>query len=273
MITRITLIGPGRINDAAVTLKLDNVDPKPDRTIIITPYPRHMIEMILGERWELDLSQYEFIDDSYFDEFYEELGLYKENKWYYQQMLKLCSIDHFDSEYFLLQDSDQVQLKTYHMFTDDGRLNMKCEELFNPYQEIYAEGVEILTDLKRTIPYSLCNEMMPVEYEDWCHLKMLIEKKTGYPWLEAVAKIRSMEPVKWFSEFELLGIYKLNNDDTVETFVGSPQPPITNWDDFYSVDWSKQDTCKFLTDPLKYMRTDQAKQVYKHFKQVIQKEN
>ena len=271
MITRITLIGPGRINDAAVTLKLDNVDPKPDRTIVITPYPRHMIDMILGERWGLDLDQYEFIDDSYFDEFYKGLGLYKENKWYYQQMLKLCSIDHFDSEYFLLQDSDQVQLKPYHMFTDNGNLNMKCEELFNPYQEIYAEGVEILTDLKRTIPYSLCNEMMPVEYEDWCHLKMLIEKKTGYPWLEAVAKIRPMEPVKWFSEFELLGIYKLNNDDTVETFVGSPQPAINTWDDFYAVDWSKQDTCKFLTEPLKYMRHSEARQVYEHFKNLIER--
>lgn len=272
MITRVTLIGPGRINDAAVTLKLDNIDPGPNRTIVITPYPDHMIKDILGDGWGLDLSQYEFVNDDYFDEFYD-LSLYKENKWYYQQMLKLCSIDHFDSEYFLLQDSDQVQLKTYHMFTDDGSLNMKCEEIFNPYQEIYADGVNELTGLKRVLPYSLCNEMMPVEYEDWCHLKMLIEKKTGYPWLEAVAKIKPFEPVKWFSEFELLGIYKTNNDDTIETFVGKPQPAINTWDDFYSIDWSKQDTCKFLTAPLKYMRHSEARQVYEHFKQVIQKEN
>ena len=272
MITRITLIGPGRIHDSAVMLMLDNVEPRPDRTIVITPYPQHIIDKILGEAWGLDLTKYEFIDDNYFDQFYD-LNLYKTNKWYYQQMLKLCSIDHFDSEYFLLQDSDQVQLKPYHMFTNTGNFNMKCEELFNPYQEIYADGVEELTGLKRTIPYSLCNEMMPVEYEDWCHLKMLIEKKTGYPWLEAVAKIKPMDPVKWFSEFELLGIYKLNNDDTVETFVGTPQPPINTLEEFYAVDWTKQDTCKFLTQPLKYMTFTHAQQVYAHFKQVIQQEN
>ena len=270
MITRITLIGPGRIHDAAVTLSLDNVEPRPDRTIIITPYPQHTIDNMLGGAWGLDLSKYEFVDDNYFDQFYD-LNQYKENKWYYQQMLKLCSIDHFDSEYFLLQDSDQVQLKPYHMFVN-GNINMKCEELFNPYQTIYAEGIEVLTDLKRTMPYSLCNEMMPVEKKDWHNLKQLIEQKTGYTWLEAVAKIRPMEPVKWFSEFELLGIYKTNIDDTVETFVGNPQPPINNWEDFYATDWAKQDTCKFLTAPLKYMQCTQAKQVYEHFKHIIQKE-
>ena len=39
MITRIFLIGPGRINEAAVTLSFDhNLNPKPDKTYIISPY-------------------------------------------------------------------------------------------------------------------------------------------------------------------------------------------------------------------------------------------
>ena len=48
-----------------------------------------------------------------------------------------------------------------------------------------------------------------------------------------------------------------------------PQPPINTWEDFYNHDWSKQDTVKFLTQPLKYMSILSAKRVITHLKNTI----
>lgn len=264
MITRILPIGPSRINEAAITLSFDDrLIPLPDKTYIITPYPQHRIDSVFAE-FDLDSSAYTLLDDLYFEEYYN-LSRYKHDHWYYQQALKLCAFDHFDSDYFLLQDCDQVPLKRFDFFID-GKLNFKAENLWNPYQELYAEMVERLTGLKRVLNYSLVNELMPYSKEDWNNLKQLLEERNGCDWLDAFPNIRELEEPKWLSEFELLGIYKTNQPTGWTYYHAIPQPAINTWEDFYAVDWTKQDTIKFLTQPLKYMNIDNAKKVIEHIK-------
>ena len=264
MITRILLIGPGRINEAAVTLSFDdNLNPLPDKTYIISPYPQHKLNEIFTE-FELDSSAYTLLDDLYFEQFYN-LSRYKHNHWYYQQALKFCALDYFDSEYFLLQDCDQVPLKRFDFFVDN-KLNFKAENLWNPYQELYAEMVERLIGMKRTLSYSLVNELMPYSKQDWNDLKQLIEERNNCFWLDSFPNIRELGEPKWLSEFELLGIYKTNQPNGWAHYTAIPQAAINSWEEFYAIDWAKQDTIKFLTHPLKYMNIDSAKKVIEHIK-------
>ena len=124
MITRILPIGPSRVNEAAITLSFDyHLNPIPDKTYIISPYPQHKIDAVFSE-FSLDSSKYTLLDDLYFEKHYD-LSRYKHNHWYYQQALKFCAFDHFDSDYFLLQDCDQVPLKQFNFFVDD-KLNFKA---------------------------------------------------------------------------------------------------------------------------------------------------
>lgn len=264
MITRILPIGPSRINEAAVTLSFDdNLNPKPDVTYIISPYPQHKIDTVFAE-FGLDTSNYRLLDDLYFEEYYD-LSRYKHNHWYYQQALKFCAIDHFDSDYFLIQDCDQVPLRQFDFFVD-GKLNFKAERLWNPYQELYAEMTEKLIGLKRVLDYSLVNELMPYSKADWVELKALIEKRNGCSWLDAIPNLRELGEPKWLSEFEILGIYKTNQPDGWTYYPAISQPAIDSWDDFYAIDWSEHDTVKFLTQPLKYMNIIDAKKVIEYLK-------
>jgi len=263
MITRILLIGPGRINEAAITLSFDNnLNPRPDITYIISPYPQHKLDSVFKE-FNLDSAKYTLLDDTYFEERYD-LSRWKNDHWYLQQGIKLCALDHFDSDYFLIQDCDQVPLKRFDFFVDD-KLNFKVENLWNPYQELYAEMVTQLTGITRTLEYSLVNELMPYSKHDWLALKSLIETRSGRSWLDAVPDARPFEEIKWFSEFELLGMYKTSLDGWTH-YRAIPQPPIDTWDDFFKHDWSQQDTAKFLTQPLKYMDQNSALMVLEHLK-------
>lgn len=266
MITRIVLIGPSRINEAAITLSFDDrLRPQPNTTYIISPYPQHKLDSVFAE-FNLDSSKYILLDDLYFEEFYD-LSRYKHNHWYYQQALKFCAIDHFPGNYFLIQDCDQVPLKPFDFFVD-GKLNFKAEVLWNPYQELYAEMVEQLTGLKRVLNYSLVNELMPYSKQDWNDLKALIEQRNNCSWLDSFPNIRELGEPKWLSEFELLGIYKTNQPNGWTYYTATPQAAINTWDDFYSIDWSKQDTVKFLTQPLKYLTLADAIRVRDYLKTI-----
>lgn len=262
MITRIIFIGPGRINEAAITLSFDyNLNPRPDKTYIISPYPQHKLNDVFAS-FRLFPEDYILLDDLYFEDYYD-LTRWKIDHWYYQQALKLCSLDHFDSDFFLIQDCDQVPLNQFNFF-EDGKLNFKAENLWNPYQELYAEMVEKLTGLKRVLNYSLVNELMPYSKQDWNKLKQLLEDRNGCFWLDAIPNIRALGEPKWFSEFELLGIYKTNQPAGWTYYRAISQPAINTWEDFFAHDWAKQDTIKFLTQPLKYMNIDSAKAVLEH---------
>ena len=115
--------------------------------------------------------------------------------------------------------------------------------------------VEKIIGIKRVLPYSLVNELMPYSKQDWLALKELIGD-----WLNVIPDARAFDSSKWFSEYELLGIYKTNQ--TGWAYFSNPsQPPINTWEDFYDADWSQQSSVKFHARPLKFMTIQEAHNV------------
>ena len=252
-LARIMCVGPSRINEAMVTLSFDHrIYPRLDKTYIISPYGGNEFRRLFKE-FNINDQNFEILPEDYFDQYYD-LSRWKHDNWYKQQAFKLCALDHFDSEYFLIQDSDLVLLKPYSVWSG-GNLNFKAEPLWNDHHTVYADMIEKILGLKRAIPYSLVNELMPYSKQDWQVLKAIIGD-----WLNVIPNIRVFDDSKWFSEYELLGIYKTNQTGWCY-FENVSQPPIYTWDDFYNTNWSKQYSVKFHARPLKFMAIEEAHKV------------
>lgn len=262
---RIMCIGPARLYEAMVTLSFDhNHTVKPVSTYFFTPYTQDQISKAL-DKFGIDL-EYKVYPDTYFLKHYD-LSAWVHSNWYYQQALKLCALDHFDSEYFLIQDADLVLLKPYEAFTDN-KLNFKAEDLWNEHQQIYGDMVYKITGLSRKIKCSLVNEIMPYTKQDWQGLKRLIEERNCENFLDAIAHTRPLDETKWFSEYELLGIFKINAGNS-QCHLQISQPAVNTWEDFYSIKWKNYHTLKFHDKPLKQMSCKDAVQVIKFLSNII----
>lgn len=254
-------IGPMRLYEAMATLSFDYRIKTPiSKTVIFTPYPRHEVETALLE-FNIDYSNFVVLGDGYFDNTYD-LTRWTHDNWYKQQALKLCALDLFDSDKFLIQDADLLLLKDYEAFVDNEP-NFKAEILWNSYHKVYAECVEGILGLSRGIELSLVNELMPYYKQDWEELREYIENKHSKNWLDAIADYKPFDNTKWFSEYELLGIWKTNQTGW-KYFEWPGQPPINTWDDFYNTDWTKFSAVKYHARPLKFMTAEEAKKVVKH---------
>lgn len=254
-------VGPNRLNEAAATLSFDYQLIVPiDRTYIITSYTQKEIQDIF-KQFGLDSSKFSVISDDYFAQYYD-LTTWSHDNWYKQQAFKLCAIDQFESEYFLIQDCDLILLEPYAALTQN-KINFKCEDLWNPHQHVYGKMVSEILDIPRTLPVSLVNELMPVKKADWVPLKQRIETKYGKDFLSAIASVRAFDSTKWFSEYELLGMFKMFLDQEWTYFKRPSQPPIYTWDDFYNTDWTQFYSVKFHAPPLKHMTTSEALDVVK----------
>ena len=252
-LTRIMCVGPNRINEAMATLSFDyQIYPRLDKTYIISPYAEQQFRLLFKE-FNIDDQSITILPENYFDQYYD-LNRWKHNNWYKQQAFKLCALDHFDSEYFLIQDCDLILLKPYSVWVS-GNLNFKAEPLWNDYHTVYADMVEKIIGMKRAIPCSLVNELMPNSKQDSQSLKDLIGD-----WINVIPDAKEYDNSKWFSEYELLGIYKTNKTGWCY-FENVSQPPIYTWDDFYNTDWSKQSSVKFHARPLKFMTVQEAHNV------------
>jgi hypothetical protein len=253
-------VGPNRINEAMVTLSFDHrIDPELDKTYIISPYSEEEFRSLFKE-FNINDKNIEILSENYFDNYYN-LSRWKVDNWYKQQAFKLCALDHFDSNYFLIQDCDLILLKPYSVWVS-GDLNFKAEPLWNDYHKVYADMIEKIIGMKRAIPCSLVNELMPYSKQDWISLKTLLGD-----WINVIPNMRAFDDSKWFSEYELLGIYKTNQTGWCY-FENVSQPPIYTWDDFYNTNWSKQYSVKFHARPLKFMTIEEAHKVIRFLNNV-----
>jgi hypothetical protein len=259
-------IGPRRLYEAMATLSFDHRINSPiDKTIIFTPYSRDEVEHSLGE-FNIEYSNFEILSDDYFASLYA-LARWSQSNWYKQQAFKLCALDYFDSDYFLIQDCDLVLLKPYSVW-DSDKLNFKAEPLWNDHQKVYAKMIQQIIGLDRKIPYSLVNELMPYKKTDWQALKEHIENVHGKNFLDAIADIKEFDSTNWFSEYELLGIWKTNQSLSWTYFVYPGQPKVESWEEFYAIDWSQFHTVKFHSPPLKHMNKAQAHEVIRFLNNV-----
>jgi hypothetical protein len=260
-------VGPNRINEAMATLSFDyRIFPSLDHTYIISPHTREEFTSLFAE-FGLNRQNFTVLDDGYFADLYD-LARWSHNNWYKQQAFKLCALDHFDSDYFLIQDCDLILLKGYAIF-DSGRLNFKAEPLWNDHQSLYAKMIQQIIGLDRKIPYSLVNELMPYKKSDWQALKEHIENAHGKNFLDAIADAKEFDDTNWFSEYELLGIWKTNQSLLWTYFSYVSQPRIDTWEDFYNVNWRDFHSVKFHARPLKHMDKEQAQQVIGFLKNVV----
>lgn len=254
-------VGPGRLYEAMATLSFDYRIKTPiDRTIIITPYSRTEVENALLE-FNVDYSKFVILNDNYFDGIYD-LSRWAHDNWYKQQALKLCALDIFDAEQFLIQDADLLLLKDYDPFIN-GEPNFKAEGLWNDYHKVYADCIEDILGLTRGVNLSLVNEIMPYLKQDWIELKTYIERINGKNWLDVPPDYKEFDGTKWFSEYELLGIWKTNQKGW-HYFDWVSQPPINSWDDVYNTNWSEYSAVKFHVRPLKFMNKDEATNLVKY---------
>jgi hypothetical protein len=161
-----------------------------------------------------------------------------------------------------LQDADVILLKPYTVWAS-GDLNFKAETLWNDHHRVYAEMVEKIIGMRRAIPYSLVNELMPYSKTDWLALKELLGD-----WINLIPDIRPFDETKWFSEYELLGIYKTNQTGWTY-FSCKSQPPVNTWAEVWAIDWNRQNSLKFHTSPLKFMNKDEAHQLVRYVNDTI----
>ena len=258
-LTRIMCVGPSRINETMAVLHFDyRIYPKLDKTYIISPYTEKDFRTLFKE-FNINDQNIEILPETYFDNHYD-LSCWTIENWYKQQAFKLCALDHFDSEYFLIQDSDIIILKPYTIWSS-GNLNFKGEELWCPQAKVYSDAVEEFIGLKRTVPYSWVNEIFPYSKQDWQSLKEFIQQRYKKSWQRAITDFRPFDATRWFSEYELLGIYKTNQSTGWTYFSHASQPPIYTWDDFYNTDWKSYGAVKFHARPLKFMTKEEAHKV------------
>jgi hypothetical protein len=257
-------VGPGRMPESMITLSFDyRLTPKPDRTILISPYTEQEFCTIFN-RFGLEFKNFTVVNDDYFKQHYD-LERWWSLPWYRQQALKFCALDHYDSSWFLIQDCDLVLLKPYDLFVDD-KINFKLEEFWNPYQRIYSEMAEQITGLKQVLPGSVVNEIMPCSKQDWLGLKNTVETKHSKSFWDVVPDTRAFEELQWLSEYELLAMYITNTRTEWQHFSSVSQPPITSWDDFYNIDWSKYWQIKFNVRPMRYMTVTEAEKMLEFLK-------
>jgi hypothetical protein len=260
-------VGPKRINEAMATISFDyRIFPQLDHTYIFSPYSQQEFLGLFRE-FNINSQHFTILPDTYFDQYYD-LTRWGYSNWYKQQALKLCSLDHFDSDYFLIQDCDLVLLDPYAIF-NSGKLNFKAEPLWNEHQKIYADMIKLIIGLDRKIPYSLVNELMPYKKSDWQTLKEHIENVYQTTFLDAIPSIRNFDDTNWFSEYELLGIWKTNQSLLWTYFSNPSQPKIDSWGDFYSINWTNFSSLKFHAPPLKHMSKQEAKDLVKFLRDLV----
>lgn len=262
MITRIMMVGAGRMYEAACTLCFDkNLYPKIDETIIVSPYSFVTLTKEF-ENFDIDVSNFKFYHDS---ELIEKFNLqaWSLNHWYLQQGIKLSLIDNIDSD-FLIQDCDVFAIRPYHYFVDCNP-TFRVEELWNNYQHVYADKVKELIDIDRSIPYSFVTEFMPYLKKDWQSCKKSIEEKHNQPWQEAIINLAPFDDTKWLSEYELLGIYKTNKDQNYQYIIEKTYPEVKTLEELFNIDSNITETIKFKAQPFKYMGQHAALKIKNFF--------
>jgi hypothetical protein len=255
MLTRIMCVGPGRLYEAAAVLSFDyNLATPIDQTIVVSPASEDELKYEWNT-FDIDLSRFKFLQDHNID----LPPVWQQDPWYRQQAIKLHLLDSVDSDDFLIQDCDVIPITRCDLFSG-STVHFKVEGLWNPYQKVYADAVRDLIGFDRQVDCSFVSEFMPYHKQDWLDCQQLLGN-----WQQRIPEYRIFDHTKWFSEYELLGIYKTNvsSDYTVQM---DCQNGIFTWQDLETNNWSITTTCKFKDRPLKFMTPQQAHDVVDFFR-------
>jgi len=264
-LTRIMCVGRGRIYETGCSLSFDhNILATIDQTIIVSPFAEDFLKQA-WDKFNIDYAKITFLQDH--DSMFDDLHQWKHASHYFQQGIKLKLLDAVDSEYFLIQDCDVFLLDPWAPFTGDT-VNFRVEDIWNPFQAVYAEAIKKLITFDRVVDYSFVTEFCPYLKKDWIALKECIKETTGDSWIDAPLKIKSFEPPTWFSEYELLGIYKTNIDSNYTITKDTHHPDVKTFDDVWLADWSSVSVIKGKARPFKFMNEMDSLKTLDFFKNI-----
>lgn len=154
-----------------------------DATVIITPEANKVSNIVPYAR---------IIDDKLLLEKYPILASMRGQLrgWYYQQMLKWCSIDMLRVERIMIQDSDTFMQIPYQPFKE-GKLNFMTRPLRKEAANGWgrAETYAALMHRYPVVNHHCITEFCPYTYTVWESLKDRITSIHGKHWLEAVFSI------------------------------------------------------------------------------------
>ena len=255
-------IGPGRVNDACCALSFDEfLTPVIDQTLIVTPVNQLLIKQKF-DQFNIDYSKITFSTDATAR---ERLDLAEwKNAWYFQQGVKLGLLDDLPGD-FLIQDADVFAIKPYCFFKNNQPV-FRTENVWNDYHAVYENKVNKIIGFNRTHDQSYVTEFMPYLKQDWINLRTLIETRHNKPWKDAIRSIDQFDDTKWFSEYELLGIYKSNVDSDNYQYIADSMPVIHHINQLEESDWSEANVVKFKARPLKGMTEQDAHRIIDYFK-------
>jgi hypothetical protein len=257
-------IGPGRLYDACCALSFDEfLYPAIDQTIVVTPIDQLFIREKF-DQFKVDCSNITFLTDAIAREKLD-LGEWKD-AWYFQQGIKLGLLDDLPGD-FLIQDADVFAIQPYQYFKNNQPV-FRTEEVWNDYHAVYEDRVNKIIGFERIHNQSYVTEFMPYQKQDWLNLKALIETRHNKPWKDAIRSVDHFDDTKWFSEYELLGIYKSNADSDNYQYIKDNMPVIHHVNQLEQSNWSQANVVKFKARPLKGMREQDAHRIIDYFKRI-----
>jgi hypothetical protein len=227
MTTRILFLARYRVPHAAFSLQFDHYLDGIDRTVIATPMTRDELEPVWA-RYNIDSSQFEYVNDSIIYQQYPEVNNWVFDDdyrgwWLRQQAIKLAYLDLLDYDVALMQDPDTFMIETYAP-TINNCLNLLS--LMNTVQGSYSGVFEAITGIPHPSPHCFVTELCAVRKKDFTALIRHIQNRwPNKKWLDAIIDavpgLPTIPPwgngniIKWFSEYELLGNWAVLQNNVV----------------------------------------------------------
>ena len=216
-VARILFLAKYRVPHAAFSLQFDHYIEGIDRTVIATPMTPDELEPV-WQRYNIDSSQFEYVNDSEIYAAYPEVNHWVFDDdyrgwWLRQQAIKLAYLDLLDYDVAVMQDPDTFMIQSYSPMINN-QLNMLA--LMDTTQGSYNGVFEAITGVPHPSSHCFVTELCAVRKTDFASLKQHIQ--TRWPdkkWLDAIIDAVPGMPtvppwgtgniIKWFSEYELLG--------------------------------------------------------------------
>lgn len=215
---RAIFLHPARLDDLILSLLFDkHIHPQPDQTYIFYgPFDPDYNLFEELQKFNIDTTKIIALPDRTIWNNNIPVDIYEFGGWISQQFVKLLCCEKLlqDFDALLLQDCDTFCSKPYH-WIDNGIATM----YFRPnerHSDEYYKYCKLIADIE--VDHRMCFvcELMPVLKSNWQSLVGSIENLHRKKWIEAIHDLflQSTKKQIWFSEYELLGNWALQQKNT-----------------------------------------------------------
>ena len=220
-VVRVLFLARYRVPHACMSMQFDHNLTGIDRTVIVSPVPKQELWPVFA-RYGIDTTDLDYLADQELLPHYPEIqnwvipGDYR-GHWLRQQAIKLSVLDYLKDQIVLLTDPDTFMTQPYCCY-NNGRVNYLV--LTNTTHGSYNGMMDAIVGIPRQSPHCFITEFVPCLRDDWLSLKAHLEHKHNKHFLDAIIDscpgMPTVPPwgngnmIKWFSEYELLGNWAVN---------------------------------------------------------------